>query len=97
MRYLKIAPAALDTRVVNVTLSEQDGLAYGRVTGPAEIGLGEEGRGTPARGVGQDWVQAVLAVHQASRMAEELGTHVNVVDPDGLWHENWGVLEHGAG
>ena len=93
---IKIAEAAIDVHVVNVTLALQEGVPYGRVIGPDDSGLAEEGRGTPARGIGQDWTQAALAVQHAVKTAEAAGTDLYVVDPDGLWHADWGELTHPA-
>ena len=96
VQFTKIAEAAVDTRVVNVMLATKEGVAYGRIVGPSDEGLSQEGRGTPAEGVGQDWTQAAYAVHHATKLAEEYGTELYVVDPEDLWHPEWGELQHGT-
>jgi hypothetical protein len=77
---------------ITLALTKRDGVPYGRVTCPAEVTGGKL-----KEDVVSDEMGAVDAFRSAIKLANEIKAAVVVVDPDGAWQPEWGVLERADG
>ncbi len=72
---------------VTLVLSRRGEDAFGTVVCPAEVAGGSLKEDAVSEELG-----AVVAFRSAIRLANELKSVVVVVDPDGVWLDQWGTL-----
>lgn len=77
----------LQPDAITLRLVKEPERSYGTVTCPAEVSGGRLPSDTTSAELGP-----VEAFRSAIRLANEIRAPVVVIDPDGLWHPEWGTL-----
>jgi hypothetical protein len=91
VEFRKITEPEIDHKAVNLTILKEGSAINGKSIGPLYLGFNAS-FGTELGGPPVTHLPIAEALREATRVAEQFRTHVNVIDPRGLWQPSWGHL-----
>ena len=91
--FKKITEPEMDHLAVNLALKGSAIWVHGRMIPPVSFRTGIDRDGAELCTHWTEWMSAADAVEKATEAALSHKTHVNVLDPENLWLNEWGYLE----